>query len=147
MQWFIDKINLALGKPMHVSPVLLAAVILVGLDGCGGPREPMGDVSGKVMSAGKPATQVNVQFFRADGVPVGAAKVNPAGGFRFERQIPVGNYGVAILPAVEETRDGAEAPGRKQVIDKVPQKYWDHNTSGFSAEVKEGDNSFMFEMR
>ena len=147
MQWFIDKTRSALGKPMLVSPVLFVVVILAGLGGCGGPREPMGDVSGKVTSAGKSATQVNVQFFGADGVPVGAAKVNPSGQFQFDRQIPVGDYGVAILPAVEETRDGAEDPGRKQVIDKVPQKYWDHNTSGFSAEVKEGDNSFTFEMR
>jgi hypothetical protein len=152
VQWLIRKTHSALGKPMLVSSVLLVAVIpvvviLAGLGGCGGPREPMGDVSGKVTSGGKAATQVNVQFFRADGVPVGAAKVDPAGQFQFGRQIPAGNYGVAILPAVEETRDGAEAPGRKQLINQVPQKYWDHNTSGLIAQVKEGENSFTFEMR
>ena len=146
MHLLIEKNRPVSGNPMLVCIVLLVAVILTGLDGCA-PREPMGRVSGKVMSAGKSATQVNVQFFRADGVPIGAAKVTPAGQFQFDRPIPVGDYGVAILPAVDETHVGAMDPGRWQIIAKVPQKYWNHNTSGLIAEVKEGDNSFTFEMR
>ncbi|MFH1266219.1 MAG: carboxypeptidase-like regulatory domain-containing protein [Planctomycetota bacterium] len=123
------------------------AVVAAGICGCGGPDGPAGKVSGKVTSGAGPLTEVNVQFLGTDGVPVAAAKVDESGEFELDQRIPTGDYQVVVLPIVEETEAGPENPAYIEAGKKVPLKYWDAKTSGLTAVVKEGDNSFTFEVR
>lgn len=126
----------------------LLAVVLATTCGCGGPKEPRGQVSGKVTSAAGPVTEANVQLVRADGVPIGVAILNASGEFTFQKAIPVGNYQVAVLPIVEEvSAEDADPRRHQQVIKRIPQKYWDAHTSGLTASVKEGGNALTFTLQ
>ena len=122
------------------------AVLLAGLSGCGS-REPTGDVAGTLTLRGEPVTQGSIVFFEKVGVPAGVAELTPTGQFELERPIPVGKYQVAFQPPPDEAPAGAAAPNRETPLQEVPPKYWSETTSGFTAEVKEGENTFTFDMR
>ncbi len=124
------------------------AVLPLGLCGCpGGSPGPTGNVSGKVSLGGEPLGQWEVVFYGADGVPGGSATLSPSGEFRLGQPIPVGDYQVAVAPPGEEAPAGEEAdPQRAKILEKVPPRYWDHTTSGLSAQVTEGDNTVTFEI-
>jgi len=142
MSWLMDK-RLA-RRPV----VMVAAVLLAVASGCSSSKGPAGRVSGTVASKAGPATEANVQFVRADGVPIAVAVLSPAGEFRFAERIPVGNYRVAVLPIVEVTSAEDADPRRHQeLIKKIPQKYWDAQTSGLTVTVKEGENSFPLTLK
>jgi hypothetical protein len=138
------------GLPARRSAVCatLAALALAVTCGCGGSREPAGRVSGKVTSVAGPVTEANVQFVRADGVPIAVTEVDASGQFTFDSPIAVGDYRVAVLPIAEEvSAEDADPRRHQEVIKRVPQKYWDSHTSGLVATVKEGDNSFAFTLQ
>lgn len=126
--------------------IAIIAVLLGGVNGCGGPAVPSGKVAGKVVSHGSPLDMGYVQLVKADGVPVGAAGISPQGEFQFESSVPVGEYRVAVLPPKEEVPAGAPDPKLEQAAKKIPPKYRNHTTSGFTALVKEGQNTFTFDM-
>ncbi len=146
MPWFVETIWLCLPRlPLYG---LLLAVILAVTCGCSGPKESVGQVSGKVTSAAGPVTDANIQFVRPDGVPIGAATLNTFGEFVLQKAIPVGNYQVALLPIVEEVSAEDVDPRRhEEVVKRIPQKYWDSYTSGLTASVKEGKNAFTFRLQ
>jgi len=123
------------------------AALLVGLGGCGSSQGPTGDVAGTLTLRGEPVGQGAVVFFKPVGVPAGVAKLTPAGTFQLDRAIPVGQYQVAVQPPAEEAPAGAEDPNREKTLKDIPPKYWSEATSGFTAEVKEGDNAFTFDMQ
>ena len=147
MQSLVDETRLALRRPVPVPQCALVAVLLVGCCGCGASQGPTGKVAGTVTLRGGPVGEGTVVFFKAVGVPAGVAKLTPSGEFRLERPIPVGEYQVAIQPPAEEVPAGAEDPKLEEALKKIPPKYWSETTSGLAADVKEGDNSFAFEMR
>ncbi len=125
----------------------LAAVVVAGLCGCGKSLGPSGKVTGKVALGTGTVAGANIQFCRKDGVPVGVAKVDASGQFRFDQPIPVGDYQVAILEGGNDLPAGAGGPDSSQQASKVPPKYQDSFKSGLSATVAEGDNSFAFELK
>lgn len=122
-------------------------VMLACTCGCGESRRPAGRVSGKVTSASGAVAEANVQFVRPDGVPVGAAKVGDSGEFTFHDPLPVGEYRVAVLPIVQVASAEDVDPRHKEVMKKIPSKYWDSHTSGLTTVVKEGDNSVTFTLK
>jgi len=127
--------------------VIAIAVYLIGLVGCGNATVPTGKVAGTVSLRGKPFDLGVVRFVKSDGVPVGSARLGPAGQFQFNEPIPVGDYRVAIVPPGEEAPAGAPAPRLDQAMKAIPPKYRSEGTSGFTATVKEGENSLAFEMQ
>lgn len=147
MQDFVDKRWLA-----DVSGWALVAVLSVGVCGCSsegkrGPTGPTGNVVGKVTLGGEPLDQWAVDFVKADIMHVASATLSSSGDFQFEQPMPVGDYQVAILPPAEEAPAGEEEDAKRaEVMKRVPEKYWSHATSGLTATVKEGDNSFTFEL-
>lgn len=132
---------------MAASAAVLGAIFVVGLGGCGKAAPPSGKVQGKVTVQGKSLEIGRVQFVKPDGVPVGSAKVNATGEFQFDAPVPVGEYRVAITPPGEEAPAGAPDPQLEKAMKAIPPKYRNDNTSGFKATVKEGDNSFTFDMQ
>lgn len=72
-------------------------------------------------------------------------RLNPAGEFSFTAEIPVGDYRVAVLPILEVVpAEDADPRRHQELIEKIPQKYWDARISGLTVTVKEGENSFTF---
>jgi hypothetical protein len=146
MHPFANTVWLPIRARFRVSGCALLTVVLACLSGCGESRRPSGSVSGKVILEGQPLDEGQVVFYDADGVPVGAAKLTSSGEFRLDQPIPVGNYQVAVVPAEGEPPAGLEDAARFEAIKKVPEQYWSQTTSGLTAEVNEGDNSFTFEL-
>jgi hypothetical protein len=132
---------------------VLASLLLTGLSvpGCL-TSDGLGKVSGKVTFRGAPVTEGSIEFSKADyaaDVPLG-----PDGAFRFETPeggIPVGEYAVAIRPAmIPDPRDdpARTPPGWIEKDDpNIPQKYRNSRTSGLSATVAGGQNTFDFDLQ
>lgn len=134
--------------PVVILGWMATAILLASTCGCGGAKGPAGRVSGTVAAKAGPVTEANVQFVRADGVPIAVAALNSAGEFSVAERIPVGDYRVAVLPIVEvTTAEDADPRRHQELIKKIPQKYWDAQTSGLTATVKEGENSFPFTLK
>ena len=147
MQGFANKTWLAVLRPVPVPACAFVAALLAGLCGCGQSQGPIGNVAGEVTFEGEPVDQGEVVFFEAVGVPAGVAKLTPSGEFRLDQPIPVGEYQVAITPPSGEAPAGEEDPEYDAALKKIPPQYQSEVTSGFTAVVKEGENSFTFEMR
>jgi hypothetical protein len=139
--------KMRLRRPRFVLTWALAAVVMAGTWGCGGSKGPAGRVSGKVDAKAGPVTEANVQLVRADGVPIAVAALNPAGEFSFAERIPTGDYRVAVLPIVEVASAEDMTSHHQVIIKKIPQKYWNAQTSGLTATVKEGENAFSFTLK
>ena len=146
MQNSADKTWLALHRPVPLLGSASVVVLLVGLCGCGQSQGPTGNVTGKVTFAGDPVDQGEVVFFEAVGVPTALAELTPSGEFQLDEPIPVGEYQVAITPPPGNAPAGEEDPKFEEALKKIPPKYQSEVTSGFTAAVKQGDNSFTFEM-
>lgn len=130
-----------------LAAVLLAisALGLVVAPGCGS-RVPSGAVSGKVMLGAEPLTQADVVLCRDDGATIAKAAVASSGEFRFSEPVPVGAYKVQIESTLPiEPPVAGEA--REAPKPRYPAKYQSCFTSGLTAEVKTGDNTFTFELK
>jgi len=136
---------------------LLGLVALVGVLGCaaGGvtsDTEGLDDlqpVTGSVSFEGKPTPGATVLFFPMDnaklkGVRI-SAEVDEDGAFEMMTGVPKGalpgvkpgKYFVTVTwtkPANPEDKDS-------DMIDLVPAKYGDYNTSPIRVEIKDGENS------
>lgn len=142
----VETSSRAVRGPSLVLSGVLAFVCLCGLWGCGSGG-PTGKVSGKVTVGEQPLTEADVILCRgSDGAAIAKASVGPSGEFTFAQQVPVGSYLVQIESAVQEEAPVAgetKAPPKP----KFPAKYQNSRTSGLTAEVKTGDNTFTFELK
>lgn len=128
------------------------ALLVAACVGCGGStgNNPDFAVSGKVTFAGEAVTEGIVVFELADqGAAINAALgvegaytvTTPPGG------MPAGSYKVSIQPVpVEMPTDADAEPPPPNDPANIPEKYRSAETSGLTADVKAGDNTFDFEM-
>ena len=115
---------------------VLAALLLLG--GC--ERKPeLATVTGKVTSGGKPLAHAMVVFVPASGI--GAAGVT----------LDDGTYKLTSRELGDGVRTGActvgiqpADPVKKPLA--IPARFRDAHSSGFTAEVKPGDNQFDFDV-
>ncbi|NLX95633.1 MAG: hypothetical protein GXY83_05605 [Rhodopirellula sp.] len=129
--------------PRWVATVLFA----IALSGCGGERSPSGDVTGTVTLNGQPLSAGEIIFFKEIGVPAAKAKLEPSGAFRLDTGIPVGDYRVAIQPPAEAPPTTESAANADATPAALPPKYLSETTSELTATVKEGANTFAFELK
>jgi hypothetical protein len=126
--------------------------------GPGGYSGPTGIVTGKVTLDGNPVPQgCAVSFVSSDGFTA-SAKVGADGAYTLlnvdKPEIPVASYKVSVAqPAAEVsgadydkymTEGGGEA---KPEPEAIPAKYQTTETSGLSADVKEGPNTINLELK
>jgi hypothetical protein len=122
--------------------ILLSLVFLAALGFTGCTRQfPMAEVSGKVTYKGKPLPEGTIMFVPQSGFAA-AGTINPDGTFRLISGKPgdgavIGRHKVAVIPPYQP-----QTPN----YPKFPLKYQDAETSGLVAEVKEGTNTFEFEL-
>lgn len=122
---------------------------MVGCGDGGAEAPPIATVSGKVTFDGTAVSEGVVNF---NGVGFGAqATLGSDGTYELTSQygsgIPLGSYKISIEPPPPETK-----PDTAELVDagdfeNIPKKYRSPETSGFTAEVKEGSNTFDFDMK
>lgn len=143
---------------------MLCALICAWGSGCGGEKiPPLFAVSGKVTYNGQPVPGATVMFFlpikpavkgkktddppalprRLKGYTDDEGHYELAWGEDHEEGVPAGTYKVGISAVDFEPGDDDEAVRPN----KVPARYGNPETSGFTAVVKEdGDNVFDFKL-
>ncbi len=140
------------------------------INGCGGPTGPVGaqsQVSGKVTNDGKPVT-VNSQviFFNKDKGLTLVGTLDSLGNYSLvagdpKLGVPAGRYEVAIAPPVAPIVEASQAsaeyqkmmmsggaadPPKAAASADIPEKFLDPKTSGLVFEVKEGPNTYDFDL-
>jgi hypothetical protein len=142
---------------MNVRIGCTLALLALLTTGCGGGSSagPSGTVKGKVTRGGQPVAgtiyfnsgaqgKSAMGALQADGSYQLAGEFGPA--------IPTGQYQVSLSAAASDpsasTADpAAMMPAKANAKGAIPPKYLSGDTSGWTAEVKEGENSFDFEVK
>ena len=125
-------------------------VIAIALAGCGKDTGPEHHpVSGVVKYKGEPVTEGSVQFSNPE-FGSGSGQLGEGGAYEIEGGLVAGSYKVMIVAPTPNTVPDASNPQgamRKAPEAKnIPRKYRNASTSGFTAEVVAGENTFPFEM-
>lgn len=142
------------GRSIQRLAALVMLTVFSGvLAGCGESADapPLGQVSGKITFENKPVTEGMVNFAGDNGFG-SAAVIGADGTYSMSSQhgdgIPLGKYKVNITPPPFDpgppAADDAPVPPNPA---NIPAIYREFSTSGFTADVKEGDNTFDFDMK
>ena len=122
--------------------------------GCGSGELPVAPVEGTVLYNGKPLTSGVVTFLPATG-PVATGEIQSDGTFRLstygdgdgavlgKHQVSIGSFRDPTKEEIAKA-EGAEPLGS---IPVTPQKYLTPATRGLTAEVKQQNEPFQFELR
>lgn len=130
--------------------MLVVAAGIVATLGCGeaGPKTATGTVHGSVTNGGKPVS--GTVYFNSSTGNSALATLQTDGSYKlggqFGEKIPVGDYKVSVSPAGGSGADIAAAPTGVLGKGPIPEKYLSGDSSGWTATVKEGDNSFDFKI-
>jgi glycine/D-amino acid oxidase-like deaminating enzyme len=140
---------------MHWSCIKKWAAVVsmaVVLSGCGGRREKLCPIAGRVTLQGKPISTGMIRFSSTQAPIDMLANLGPDGTYEITRGqgpgLPEGTYRVAIMPSMgnrpigDFTQNKAATPNPD-----IPNKYRDLSTSGLTFVVKPGSNTFDVDMR
>lgn len=123
----------------------------VALTGCGGgDSTPKGKVQGKVtFKGGSLPTGCSIAF--SGGAGGGSTTIDASGAYRFSDGLPVGSYRVSLVPPTtsqspEEAMKAAMGGKAADPTGGLPPAYLDPAKSGWTADVKAGDNTADFEL-
>lgn len=116
----------------------LAALMIIGLAGCGDAAVPTGTVSGTVEFSGNPYGNVQLILLSMETGNAGSAEVNSDGVFNLEDSLPVGEYVAYFAPSA--TPAEGEQPAPVTIDQSIPDSYWNESTSGLRVKVDEGSN-------
>ncbi|MEY4181151.1 MAG: hypothetical protein RLY70_4726 [Planctomycetota bacterium] len=132
------------------------ALLALLVAGCGGGPNagPSGTVKGKVTRGGQPVAGTIYFNSGAEGKSAMGA-LQPDGSYQlageFGTSIPVGRYQVSLSASAGDssaaTADPAAMMPKAGAKGGIPPQYLSGDTSGWSAEVKAGENSFDFEVK
>lgn len=130
-----------------VASVSLALVPL----GCGGGGPEMASVSGKVTYKGQPVPKGTITFASKAGGRNATGQIGSDGSYTLQTENPgdgaqLGEYNVAVAAKEEVILDYIPP---KPVPPKylAPQKYENPQSSGLTATVKSGRNTFDFDLK
>tara|TARA_R110002095_G_scaffold89262_1_gene77900 strand:+ start:2824 stop:3267 length:444 start_codon:yes stop_codon:yes gene_type:complete len=122
---------------------LCAISIFVGCGRNQAETKPMGTVSGTVTYAGKPITRCRINFNSSKfGIGAGG-DLKEDGSYELDGAIPAGAYAVFITPPDDFSPANADS---HTDLNNLPSKYRSESTSGLTADVKEGDGKYNFDL-
>jgi len=124
-------------------------VLSVVLLGCGGGTEigPTGEVEGTVTLDGEPLSEGSVAFYDQSTGNTGGGELGSGGKFICTVPVPVGTYQVSFQPQDAPAPGDVEADKLATANDKIHDLYRSGETSEIVADVKEGPNTFTFELK
>jgi hypothetical protein len=123
--------------------LICGAALLSGCGGSSGPP-PTAKATGQVTHKSKPVTEGEIYFVAAEKGYSANATLGADGKYQITSGLPPAKYKVFISrPRITKPPMAGEAPPEvKEFL--VPNKYQSETTSGLTAEVKAGDNTFDF---
>jgi hypothetical protein len=125
---------------------LCLTCLFVGCGGGGSETGPTGEVEGTVTVAGEPLTEGSVAFYQAETGGSGGGALGPGGKFKFDIPVPVGIYQVSFRPP-EAPQPDDEASGKLANVESdIHEGYQNGETSEIYATIKEGPNTFTFDL-
>ena len=134
-----------------IRPLMLRSMVLICgvalLQGCGpsGPP-PTAKATGKVTHKDKPVTEGEIYFVAAEKGYSANVSLGADGKYQISTGLPPANYKVFVSrPRITKPPMPGEAPPEVKDF-PVPDKYQSETTSGLTAEVKAGDNTFDFKV-
>lgn len=128
---------------------LTLSLLLAFLPGCGGGGKeigPTGEVEGKVTLDGEPYSEGSVAFYDKSTGNTGGGELASGGTFKFTTPVPVGSYQVSFTMPAAPPPDDPTVDAAANANDDLHQSYRSGDTSGITADVKEGTNTFTFEL-
>ncbi len=145
----IIRIQKMLSKTLPRRTLLALFLCVVGMSGClnsSGRGIPKGKIQGTVTYKGAPVSEGRVFFTSpTTGIAI-AMNLDESGTFQMSEGLEVGTYEVNITPPLVEDVAGAPVATKPKDYPNIPKKYRESATSGFTAEVVKGSNSFTFAM-
>jgi len=119
--------------------------------GCGTPQESPGVVKGRVVNQGKPITDANIYFEKADADHSVFANLQTDGTFHLKTNVsaglPAGSYKIAVRPDPGKMVILVGDESKKLNHPLIPERFMDAATSGLKAEVRPGENPpFEFDL-
>lgn len=135
-------------RRIPTSGVLLAVALV--LAGCGGDQMRTAPVNGKVTYQNKPVPQGSVTFIPESGGPPATGEIKPDGTFRMTTYSSgdgaiLGKHKVVIV-AIEDMEGKLPEERNPTPPPIIPAKYTSPATTPLTAEVKDGDNSPVFDL-
>jgi hypothetical protein len=127
----------------------MIAVCVVGLLLLAGCGSSAATVSGKVTLDGKPLTKGSIAFYGGGAAALATGSIDSSGNYTLltgtERGLTPGSYQVTIVAndIIEPTNE--LTPLMPKLI--TPAKYSNATTSGLTAEVKAGSNTYNFDLQ
>jgi hypothetical protein len=141
----MGKENGRLFRSRSVMVLLVDALMLVCLAGCGTPEHPeVGRVSGHVTLDGQPLPEATVMFQPTEG-RASIATTDSAGKYSliYLDGVPGAKLGAhKVIIRTEIPGEDGQPPIAKE---KLPKKY--HQNTELTAEVVRGSNTFNFELQ
>ena len=122
---------------------LIAVIVLSAMAGCSGAatERETGSATGMVSLDGEPVTAGSVNFRSNESGSAATAALDSSGTFQVDTML-TGTYQVFLAPPEPTPDDPQPAAGGAA----IPEKYREAATSGFTADVKPGENRFEFSM-
>ncbi|QDT40584.1 hypothetical protein Pan241w_06410 [Gimesia alba] len=119
--------------------------------GCGGGAEtvPSGTASGTVKLDGKPLSQARINFVSSTTGAGVYADLQSDGSYELPNAIPEGDYRVFFTSAGLGDAPPSESgnPEQKDALKDVPKKYQSEQSTDLQALIKEGENTFDFDLK
>lgn len=133
---------------------LALGLLLTLLAGCSGNSDqlPTGEVYGKVTYKGEPLTMGSVTFIPEGTGKAASGEIREDGTFTLSTYsegdgATIGKHGVMIISERDTSDLPAESAEANVDLSLIPEKYgMSPQTSGLTAEVKEGDNEINFDL-
>ena len=147
--------KIAMERAFYRHAGLVCLISIVCILGCGGPKETLGPVSGKVTFNGEPVTEGMVMFSNPEKAIYMIAKLDEQGHYEVMRKdgpgLPPGDYTVTVRPPtvelkLEDTTNPAAASNQKQYTN-IPMKYRYDQYSGLKITVTEEGVVFDIPMK
>lgn len=149
-----------------VSTFLMCLTVVFGCGGPTGPTGPQAKVSGTVTNDGKPVTlNSQVVFYNKEKGLTLTGTLDSLGKYSLtpadpKLGVPAGRYEVSIKPPVvpqiqadpsspeyqKMMMEGTDGTASGSTASDIPEKFSDPKTSGLVFEVKEGDNTYDFDL-
>ncbi|MFH1302887.1 MAG: hypothetical protein ABIK07_17635 [Planctomycetota bacterium] len=133
--------------------VLLAMLLLpvCFLNGCGGGAKsvPSGTASGTVKVDGKALTECRINFVSSTTGTGVYADLQAEGAYELPSAVPVGDYRVYFTSPGLGDAPPSESGNQeiKDALKDVPKKYQSEQETDLQAVIKEGANSFDFDLK
>ena len=118
---------------------LLILITFPTLAGCGEKGPPTGDLSGTVLNGEERVDDCIVSLYDPVSKRAMGGKVDDQGEFKI-KEMPLGTYRISVLQRT--TGEAFNEPFDK----RIPSKYRDQKTSGFSITINEGENTTELKM-